>query len=77
MVQAEGNKRRNKLVYTGTITEIVKEARNPLYTLFRIQYDVDECDNGDDEEEEEEDIETCFEYELLVDYVNGDLLILD
>ena len=34
MVQAEGNKRRKKLVYTGTITGIVKEARNPLYTLL-------------------------------------------
>ena len=32
MVTEEGKKRRQKLVYTGTITAIVKEARNPLYT---------------------------------------------
>ena len=63
-----------KLIYTGTVTGIVKEARNSLYTLFHIVYDVDECEGEDDEDKE---IKTAFEYDLLADYVNGDLLILD
>ena len=74
MVAEEGKKRRQKLVYTGTITAIDKEARNPLYTMFQIVYDIDECENEDGDEEE---VETSFEYELLADYVNGDLVFLD
>ena len=43
-------------------------------TLYEIVYDVNQR-NSDSDEEEEEDVERVFQYELLVDYVNGDLEI--
>ena len=48
-------------------------------TLYEIVYAVNQRDSDSDSEEaqeEEEDVERVFQYELLVDYVNGDLEII-
>ena len=61
----------------GTVTRIVRQSSQPLLTLYEIVYDVDQTESDSDiEEEKGEDAERVFEYELLVDYVNGDLQII-
>ena len=50
--------------------------------MFEIVYDVhqqesDYADDNDDEKDEYEVLKTAWEYELLVDYVNGDLTIVE
>ena len=67
-----GRKGAQNLIFTGTVTKIVKGAQNPLYTLYQIIYDVDEIDS-----EDEEPVKNIFEYELLTDFTNGDLTIID
>ena len=80
-ISEQGSKRRKKLIYTGTILKIVKPSKDPLFTLYQIRYDVgnndDDDDDDDDEEIDDEVVQTDWDYELLVDYMNGDLSILD
>ena len=83
-VHEEGKKLRSKKVFTGTVIGIARESQDPLYTIFTIRYDVDNGskdldDNDDDDEgeEDEEELQTDWNYELLIDYVNGDLKLLE
>ena len=76
MIAEEGKRR--KTVFTGTVTRIVRQSNQPLFTLYEIIYDVNQRESDSDSEEEaEEDVERVFEYELLVDYVNSDLEIIE
>ena len=72
-VQEKGKTRRQRQVFTGTVLNIVRDAIDPLYTLYCIRYDVDDIINDNDDNEEEEEIQTDFMYELLVDYLNSNL----
>ena len=76
-VKEKGKTQRQRQVFTGTVLNIVCDAIDPLYTLYHIRYDIDDIINDDDDEEEEEEIQTDFMYELLVDYLNGDLTIIE
>ena len=79
-VLEEGKKRARKCIYTGTITRILRRSKDKLYTLFEIVYDVDQQESDDDDDnddEEDEELKTAWEYELLMDYVNGDLTIVE
>ena len=76
-VQEKGTTWRQRQVFTGTVLNIVCDAIDPLYTLYHIRYDVDDIINDNDDDEEEEEIQTDFMYELLVDYLNGDLTIIE
>ena len=75
-ISEQGSKRRKKLIYAGTILKIVNPSKDPLFTLYQIRYDVDNNDN-DEEESDDEFVQTDWDYELLVDNINGDLSILD
>ncbi|KAG1683760.1 hypothetical protein GQR58_009763 [Nymphon striatum] len=75
MLQKPGRKRRSKTIFTGTILNISKESIDPLYTLYRIRYDVVNADDPDDSDDEE--VETDFYYDLMVDSVNGDIKIIE
>ena len=66
-----------KVIYTGTVTRIIESARNKLYTMYEIVYDVDTNKDNDEDEEDEDDPEQVFQYTLLTDYVNGDFVVLD
>ena len=45
--------------------------------MYEIVYDVDTNEDNDEDEEDEDDPEQVFQYTLLTDYVNGDLVVLD
>ena len=80
MIAEEGKKRRRRTIFTGTIFKIVKEAADPLYTLFEIEYDIDGVSNDDDDDDaddDEEELQTVYHYTLLVDYMTGDLIFID
>ena len=64
-------------MFTGTVLRIVKRSKHPLYTLFEIQYGVDDGDDSDSDSESEERLPEIFQCELLVDFVNGDVKIID
>ena len=55
----------------------MKEAADPLYTLFEIEYDIDGVSNDDDADDDEEELQTVYHYTLLVDYMTGDLILID
>ena len=77
-ISEQGSKRKKKSIYTGTILKIVKPSKDPLFTLYQIRYDVDNNDGDDDDEESDNEVvQTDWNYELLIDYMNGDLSILD
>ncbi len=74
LLQKPGRKRRLRTIFPRPVLNIAKELIDPLYTRYRIRYDVHNNDdpiNSDDEE-----VETDFEYDLMVDYVNGDIKII-
>ena len=48
-IKEAGKKRRNRLVYTGTVTRIIKRGAVPIYTQYEIIYDVD-CTESKDED---------------------------
>ncbi len=70
-------KRRKKMLYPGIILNIVRDSVDPLYTLFRIRYDVDAVGNEDGGDDDDEEIQTDFQYELMADYMNGNLKIIE
>ena len=49
--------------------------------MYQIRYDVDNNDDDDDDDDDDESdddvVQTDWDYELLLDYMNGDLSILD
>ena len=73
----EDDEQVSQLAYSGLITRIVKKHKDPMQTLFEIVYD--SVDNNDDEsdDEREPDEEDTYEYALLQDYYEGNLLILN
>ena len=70
-----GGKRRQRTIFPGIVLNIVKESKDPLYTLYRIRYDVDDMASLDDSDDEE--VQTDFVYELMADYIKGGLKIVD
>ena len=77
LISREGSKRRRRLVYTGTVKKIVRRAKDPLYTLYSIEYDVDNISSDTDSDDNDEEPLTECNYELLIDYINGDLKVID
>ena len=65
------------MLYPRIILSIVRDSVDPLYTLFRIRYDVDAVGNEDGGDDDDEEIQTDFQYELMADYMNGDLKIIE
>ena len=66
------------MLYPRIILSIVRDSVDPLYTLFRIRYDVDAVGNEDgDDDDYDEEIQTDFQYEFMADYMNGDLKIIE
>ena len=76
MVQVGESQRRKKLIYTGTVSRIVRKSNDPLYTRYEIIYDVDNIPGDNEDDSEDEDINNVFQYELMTDYVNGDLMVV-
>ena len=67
-----------QIAYSGFITRIVKKHKDPKQTLFEIVYDsVYNHDDESDDDEREPDEEDTYEYALLQDYYEGNLLILN
>ena len=67
-----------QIAYSGFITRIVKKHKDPKQTLFEIVYDsVYNNDDESDDDERETDEEDTYEYALLQDYYEGNLLILN
>ena len=75
LIKPLGGKRRQRTIFPGIVLNIVKESKDPLYTLYRIRYDVDDMASLDDSDDEE--VQTDFVYELMADYIKGDLKIVD
>ncbi len=65
------------MLYPRTILSIVRDSVDPLYTLFRIRYDVDAVGNEDGGGDDDEEKQTDFQYKLMADYMNGDLKIIE
>ncbi len=60
------------------MTRIVKRSEIPLYTEYEIIYDFDVNQRGaENESDDEQEPVNVFEYALLVDYVKGDLEVLN
>ena len=64
-----------QVIHTGRITRIVKRAKNPRNTIFEIVYEADYADGDSDDEDREPDEEVTYEYALLQDYYQGNLVI--
>ena len=65
-----------QIAYSGFITRIVKKHKDPKQTLFEIVYD-SVYNNESDDDEQEPDEEDTYEYALLQDYYEGNLLTLN
>ena len=71
MIKGKG-KNVKKVIYLGTVTKIIESAKNKLYTMYEIVSGIDINEDND-----EDDPEQVFQYTLLTDYVNGDLIVLE
>ena len=50
LIKEAGKKQRNWLVYTGTVTRIIKRGAVPMYTQYEIIYDINCRENKDEGE---------------------------
>ena len=66
-----------QIAYSGFITRIVKKHKDPMQTTFEIVYDSVDNDDGDSDDDREPDEEDTYEYALLQDYHEGNLIILN
>ena len=66
-----------QIAYSGFITRIVKKHKDPMQTTFEIVYDSVYNDDGDSDNEREPDEEDTYEYALLQDYHEGNLILLN
>ena len=70
-----GKKKLKKNVwFSGTVQRIVQEADNIFETLYEVRHDMINNDSSDCESDEE--TKDTFQYELLLDYVEGSLKIV-
>ena len=66
------------IAYSGFITRIVKKHKDLMQTLFEIVYDsVYNNNNDENDDERNRDEEDTYEYALLQNYYEGNLLILN
>ena len=73
----EDDEQVSQLAYSGLITRIVKKHKDPMQTLFEIVYDSVYNNDDESDDEREPDEEDTYEYALLQDYYEGNLLILN
>ena len=66
-----------RIAYSGIITRIVKKHKDLMQTLFEIVYDSVYNNDDESDDEQEPDEEDTYEYALLQDYYEGNLLILN
>ena len=65
-----------QVAYTGVVTRIVeKNKSNPKETLFEIVYDSVYNNDEDSDDDRQPDEEDTFEYALLQDYFEGNLIL--
>ena len=65
-----------QVVYTGVVTRIVeKNKSNPKETLFEIVYDSVYNNDEDSDDDQQPDEEDTFEYALLQDYFERNLIL--
>ena len=69
--------RLHKLHIVDLSQELLKKHRNPMQTTFKIVYDSVYNDDGDSDNEQEPDEENTYEYALLQDYHEGNLILLN
>ena len=78
LVKRPNRVRRTRTIFTGSVINIVKESQNPLFTKYKIRYDFDSLSGfGAGDESDNKDVDTDFIYDLLIDYVNGDLKVIE
>ena len=77
--EIEEDGKKSEIAYSGIITKIVKQNyNNPRETVFEIKYDSTYNDDDDsDDEGREEDEEDTYEYTLMHDYFEGNLIFTD
>ena len=63
-----------QITYSGIITGIVKKHKDPMQTLLEIVYDSVYNNDDKNDHERESDEEDIYEYALLQDYYEGNLL---
>lgn len=61
--------------YSGIVESIAKLTENIFETVYRVTYDM--LDDGSSDCESDEETQSTFEYQLLIDYVDGDLRIVE
>ena len=71
----EDDEQVSQLADSGLITRIVKKHKDPMQTLFEIVYDSVYNNDDESDDEREPDEEDTYEYALLQDYYEGNLLI--
>ena len=63
--------------YSGFITRVVRKHKHPMQTTFEIVYDSVYNDDGASDNEREPDEEDTYQYALLQDYHEGNLILLN
>ena len=73
----EDDRQVTQIAQSAFTIKIVKKHKDPMQTLFKIVYDIVYNNDDESDNEQEPDEEDIYEYALLQNYHEGNLLILN